>query len=158
MRISLKTGWFLILFLGLSACGNAAKKAKPVTVTPPVVSEVEKVGPQEKVSELTVESEPEELAALTYDAAPLHSETQIEVDDDPAKILGLDTQQLVDLLGKPSLVRQESPAEIWQYSSNYCVLDLVLYDAVTTYIEARDPKVKLMDKRACLRELLLSRK
>ncbi|MEH6629220.1 MAG: hypothetical protein V7776_00245 [Halopseudomonas aestusnigri] len=150
---------FLIVVMfavGLSACGSAARKAQPVTQSATGAEEIpakqldhEKTGS----SEVSAESKEEELTALNYEIAPL----QPEIDDDPEKLLGIDAQQLIEMLGEPTLIRSESPAEIWQYSTKSCVLDLVLYDSKTTYIEARDEEVRPMDNRLCLRTLLLSR-
>lgn len=47
----------------------------------------------------------------------------------PSTLSGLDTGQVVDLLGPPSFKRLDNPAEIWQYRAPACVLDLFLYRA-----------------------------
>ncbi len=149
----------IILTIALSACGNATKRKVVIVGSEPQVSQ--KAGNTEKSTEASKveteagddEAQPEELAALTYDAAPLER----DVNDDPKQLLGIDTEALKGLLGTPSLIRKESPAEIWQYNAKNCVLDLVLYDAVTSYVEARDDQVRPMDNRTCLRRLLLSK-
>ena len=83
------------------------------------------------------------------------------IDDDPQQLYGLDTGALGDLLGRPSLVRSESPAEIWQYRSRTCVFDVFLYEGAgqsrVTYIEARDDSARQIDARGCLNELLRAR-
>ena len=38
-----------------------------------------------------------------------------KIDDDPARLMGLDRAGLAKLLGDPDLTRREPPAEIWQY-------------------------------------------
>ncbi|WP_157231212.1 hypothetical protein [Kiloniella laminariae] len=100
-----------------------------------------------------VSAEGEELASLP----PEKTKPELEVDDNPEKLIGLDAAGLEELLGTPKLIRQESPAEIWQYNASDCVLDLVFYDAVTSYVEARNTAVQPMDKRSCFRSLLLAR-
>lgn len=42
-------------------------------------------------------------------------------------LVGLTAASTTQLLGQPQLKRQEDPAEIWQYRSGRCVLDLYLY-------------------------------
>ncbi|MCZ4280968.1 hypothetical protein O4H49_09285 [Kiloniella laminariae] len=97
--------------------------------------------------------EGEELASLP----PEKAKPELEVDDNPEQLIGLDAAGLEELLGTPKLIRQESPAEIWQYNAADCVLDLVFYDALTSYVEARNAAVQPMDKRSCFRSLLLAR-
>lgn len=45
------------------------------------------------------------------------------------------------MLGLPKFVRRDAPAEIWQYRSDACVLDVFIYQAATgaqvKYAEAR---------------------
>ncbi|OUS14448.1 hypothetical protein A9Q97_03850 [Rhodospirillales bacterium 47_12_T64] len=158
LKFYLKLFIALTVATGLSACGSAARKNQPTTGTEQVSVVVDDSANAKSDDKVEKEEQPEEdveeeLAALSYEIAPLEP----EVDDDPEKFLGIDAQQLVVLLGDPSLIRRESPAEIWQYSTKSCVLDLVLYDSVTAYIEARDEQVRPMDSRTCLRSLLLSR-
>ncbi len=154
----------VVLAMALGACGNATKRKVVIVGSELQVSQ--EISSEQKVrSEETTTAEskdkaevdnaeqPEELAALTYDAAPIES----DINDDPKQLLGIDTQALKELLGTPSLIRKESPAEIWQYNAKSCVLDLVLYDAVTSYVEARDDQVRPMDNRTCLRRILLSK-
>src|SRR5262245_27258158 len=45
----------------------------------------------------------------------------------PPKVLGLKPHDVQELLGMPKLVRRDDPAEVWQYRSNACVLDVFLY-------------------------------
>ncbi len=140
----------------LSACGNAAKRKVVIVGSEPQSSQDNTGNTEEKNAEPSrgdTADQAEELAALSYDAAPLEP----EVNDDPKQLLGIDTKALEALLGKPSLVRKESPAVIWQYNAENCVLDLVLYDSVTSYVEARDEQVRPMANRKCLRRLLLSK-
>ncbi|WP_419902712.1 hypothetical protein [Kiloniella sp.] len=170
MSLYLKFLFVVGLAVGLSACGSAARKTQPEvlsetqSVSQSVTSTEEFSGSvsssketattkqQEKLKD--VDQTQEELASLDYEIAPL----QPEIDDDPEKLLGINSKQLMAKLGEPSLIRRENPAEIWQYSTNSCVLDLVFYDSMTAYVESRDDQVRPMDSRICLRKLLLSRK
>ena len=60
----------------------------------------------------------------------------------PPKVLGLKPHDVQELLGMPKLVRRDDPAEVWQYRSSACVLDVFLYPEETgaqqvRYLEAR---------------------
>lgn len=83
------------------------------------------------------------------------------VGDDPDKLLGLDRESLSALLGTPSLIRREAPAEIWQYLAGGCVFDVVLYqrgaDYAVSYLEARDATAAALPARTCLNQLLRAR-
>jgi hypothetical protein len=45
----------------------------------------------------------------------------------PANLAGLAPRDLVALLGQPDFRRVEPPAELWQYRSADCILDIFLY-------------------------------
>lgn len=47
---------------------------------------------------------------------------------EPARLKGLSPLQVKSVLGKPIFTRRDAPAEIWQYRSRACTLDLFLYD------------------------------
>lgn len=59
-------------------------------------------------------------------------------------LIGLSAAETEDAFGAPAFKRKDPPAEIWQYLSDSCRLDLFLYrkgDAVTiTHLDARDAK------------------
>lgn len=48
-------------------------------------------------------------------------------EEEPEKLLGLETDAIQGLLGDPTLVRRDGDAEVWQYRSTGCVLDLFIY-------------------------------
>jgi hypothetical protein len=56
-------------------------------------------------------------------------------------VLGLQPGELQEMLGAPKLVRRDAPAEVWQYRSEACVLDVFIYQVATgarvKYAEAR---------------------
>lgn len=85
----------------------------------------------------------------------------IVIDDNPARLMGLDTRGLTELLGDPGLIRREAPAEIWQYHGENCVFDVFLYEEgglrKVTYLEARDATAQRVAERACLNEILRAR-
>lgn len=74
-----------------------------------------------------------------------------------ADIIGLGTDAVEKLLGEPEMVRQDAPAEVWQYRSEACVVDLYLYPAQASYrvvyIEARDPSAASVAADNCFKSL-----
>jgi hypothetical protein len=84
------------------------------------------------------------------------------IDDDPDQLMGLGREDLGALLGEPSLVRRENPAEIWQYQAKGCVFDVFLYDEAgryqVSYLEARDAQARKTEARPCLNQLLRAQK
>jgi hypothetical protein len=78
-----------------------------------------------------------------------------------ASILGLDSGAVRKLLGEPGLIRHEEPAEVWQYRTASCVLDVVLYDQSSgqrvVYTEARTPTAEPTQPGPCLSDVLTSR-
>lgn len=75
---------------------------------------------------------------------------------DPDKLVGLDPTQVTGLLGPADFRRDDGPAQILQYRSASCVLDLFLYradgggDFRVTYIEARDRSLAKLAPKTCL--------
>ncbi len=110
--------------------------------------------------------EPASQAAPAAQEQPGRSETAAlppapKIDDDPARLMGLDRAGLAKLLGDPELMRREPPAEIWQYRVGSCVFDVFLYEEAgrqrVTYLEARDGAARRVGARGCLNELLRAR-
>lgn len=78
-----------------------------------------------------------------------------------AAILGLDGGAVRKLLGEPGLIRRETPAEVWQYRTADCVLDVVLYEHATgprvAYAEARTSAAEPAATDACLSDVLTAK-
>ena len=51
----------------------------------------------------------------------------IRLDADPAALVGKAQSEVAVLLGAPSLLRSDPPAEIWQYAGPACVLHAFFY-------------------------------
>ena len=81
--------------------------------------------------------------------------------DETGRLIGLDAGRLQGMFGQPGLVRTDAPAEIWQYRSHGCVLDLFLYqdkDGMRLhYLEARDGTARAAAAPACVDSVLASR-
>jgi hypothetical protein len=89
--------------------------------------------------------------------AALLSGCQAAPSDDRAgatAIVGLDGGAVRKLLGEPGLIRRETPAEVWQYRTAGCILDVVLYDQASgprvAYAEARTPAAQPAPADNCL--------
>jgi hypothetical protein len=79
-----------------------------------------------------------------------------------ASILGLDSGAVRKLLGEPGLIRRDEPAEVWQYRTASCVLDVVLYDQASgprvVYTEARTPTAEPTQADPCLSDVLTTKR
>lgn len=79
---------------------------------------------------------------------------------DATKLFGLPAEDINALFGEPRQTRRDGPAQIWQYASAVCVLDLFLYTDAdptqphVTYFEAREDGSATLDPMPCLRSLL----
>lgn len=103
-------------------------------------------------------------AALTPPGQP----TPIpKIDADPKRLIGLDRDALIALLGKPSFKRKDNPAEFWRYNSDSCMLDLYLYGPAkptakdkavrVRHVAAHGPNDAPVDTSDCLRTILRAR-
>ncbi len=120
------------------------------------------LGVEYKAAEIAPEAA-EEAAAEAEVAAipPPEPEPEPVIEDDPARLIGMTPHDIVTFLGAPELIRRETPANIWQYRAEGCVLDLVLYpeegtDRVT-YVEARENGLDIMPAKDCLTRVLRKR-
>ena len=116
---------------------------------------------------LTATSEPIKPAApkptpLAATPAVAHGDTiaptAARLTGDPAELVGLDYTALRRVLGKPAQVRHELSAQVWQYVTGDCVVDLYLYNQdgglKVTYVEARSRTAESAPTGRCLKSLL----
>jgi hypothetical protein len=88
---------------------------------------------------------------------------RIDLVPGPTQLVGLDADQVDDLLGPPDFTRSDGPAEIRQYRDAACILDLFLYaDAASgryrvAHVEARDRLSGGTAEQACAASLLRAR-
>jgi len=95
------------------------------------------------------------------------------VNDDPRRLIGLDQNAVQRLLGAPSFLRKDLPAQLWRYAARGCVLDIFLYGAtrngpfVVKHLSARaagpgpiaaPQNAAEINPRACLGALLRARR
>ncbi len=81
------------------------------------------------------------------------------VDDNVQRMIGAAPRSLLAELGEPQLRRRETPAEIWQYQGEGCVLDFFLYEnggpeLEVIHLEARGQAAERSDAKACFAGLL----
>ena len=85
--------------------------------------------------------------------------TAARLTGDPKELLGLDHSALRRVLGKPAQMRDELTAQVWQYVTGDCVVDLYLCDddsgaLKVTYVEARSRTAEPTPTSRCLKSLL----
>jgi len=72
----------------------------------------------------------------------------------PSTLIGLDGDQVEQLLGAATLRRREPPAQVWQYPGQGCVLHLFLYEKDgayrVEYFEARNSEGNIEKDAACI--------
>jgi len=83
---------------------------------------------------------------------------EIDLTNFKERLLGLDGQEITELLGKPKFERSEPPAKIWQYQSNDCFVDLFLFeeagDLTVDHVEVRGKQVEKTDEKICFASIL----
>ena len=87
------------------------------------------------------------------------------INDDPGQVMGLADAELEELLGAPGLLRDEPPAQVWQYGKGECVLDVFLYSEAVNrasvyrvvYYELREKAGNDESRRRCFRDFLADR-
>ena len=133
-----------LLFAGLALILSACQV--PATGHTPIAN---KAVP--KATKVTPGVAPGDIAAEPV-KQPVH------LTGNPQELMGLDTETVASALGTPGLIRKEAPAQVWQYLSGDCVLDLYLYDqggiSRVTYLEARSPKAEISPTERCVKSVL----
>jgi hypothetical protein len=85
-------------------------------------------------------------------------------DMQPDALLGLSADQLTSLLGPADFTRGDGPAEIRQFRSSECVLDVFLYREpsqggyVVEHVQTRERGLVRAADRACVADLLRARR
>ncbi|MFZ0694439.1 MAG: hypothetical protein WAN51_09880 [Alphaproteobacteria bacterium] len=96
-------------------------------------------------------------------AAASENEQTTSLGHKPNELVGLSADQVTNLLGKPSFVRHDMPAEVWQYRARDCVLDVFLYPPVKSggdkehtvlYYELRGKNAQKISGEGCYGALI----
>lgn len=152
----------LAAVFALSACDSRNRLEVPVASAADSSASSAATGAGQ-TTPLTDADAPTRTAALTDDAATAdialaEDSFQSAEPADPDEVMGLGRKAVQALLGKPGLVRREAPAEVWQYQSGGCVLDVFLYQASTdfqvVYLEARTGQAINTAAATCLGAVL----
>ena len=147
--------------LVLSACGlpgGTARESKPQppsttaeppSETPPSRAALDPLAPEQA---LEPPAAPDQKTAR----APL-----APINDDPDQLMGLAPRAVSHLLGPPTLLRTETPAQVWQYTAADCVLDIYLYAedetpdrSRVTYYEIRRNDFHGSSARTCFTDII----
>ena len=137
-----------------SASATAAIQPTKVSATEPARA------PQPAVA--AVAAKPAVVTPL--EATPVAAEgntqlpTALRLSGDPNELVGLDHAVVRRALGDPARIRTELPAQVWQYVTGDCVVDLYLYSKdgalKVTYVEARSHTAEAAPTGRCLKSLL----
>jgi hypothetical protein len=79
------------------------------------------------------------------------------------RVLGADARALLSLFGEPALDVREARGRKLQFAGPICVLDAYLYpkgsgEPVVTYVDARQPDGRDIDRASCVAALLAARR
>jgi|SRR5690625_521417 len=104
------------------------------------------------------------LSALSLSACVTADQSSARPSERPLiaaeQLIGLSSSSLTGALGRPATTRRDSPAEIWQYRSESCILDVFLYEAASgtqvVHLEARDERAEPVSHQECLGSLTRS--
>ena len=77
-----------------------------------------------------------------------------EFDLNPQSYQGRSPQEITQIFGPVVLERAEPTGLLMQFHAKDCILDVVFYDGVSRYLEARDRAVKQVKLENCLESLL----
>ena len=84
--------------------------------------------------------------------------TAIPLDANPRNLIGLESRSVADKLGSPGFVRRDGEAEVWQYPSKFCILDVFLYHddgkLSVDYVELRGRGSAPLSRQACYLKML----
>lgn len=103
------------------------------------------------------------VLAACQSSAPNQEEAVLQpaaaiIDGRSNAFIGLDGHDLANAFGQPQMVRNEPPAEVWQYAGFDCVVDFYLYDSDgimrVAYVEARDMRAGSAATERCVKTLL----
>ena len=149
-----------LLACGLAACGtpqpavDSAAPGQPVAAVDPATARdaAEPAPTGGDGGRLPAPATPE--VALAVPSAGLAG---------PERLMRLSGDELKALLGSPGFVRRDPPAEIWQYGTASCVLDVFLYAEAkggphrVSHFEFRGRSVEGVAPADCYRQLLAAR-
>ena len=76
----------------------------------------------------------------------------------PGELIGRESAEVAELLGRPDFTRSDGPAEVWQYRGERCVLDVFLYKndlgRLVEHAELRRRGAGVISDRDCVADVL----
>jgi hypothetical protein len=147
----------------LAACQVPPHAVKTANTAAPAQSETPETSKAEtSKAEAAKSTIAPKATPLATTPAVAHGETILptatRLSGDPMELVGLDHTALRRVLGKPAQMRNELTAQVWQYVTGDCVIDLYLYDRdgglKVTYVEARSRTAEPTPTNRCLKSLL----
>ncbi len=79
-----------------------------------------------------------------------------------ARIRGMEKTAIARLLGEPSFIRRDDPAEIWQYRGERCILDIFMYkdgkSFAAAHVALRSRTVERPADEKCYADIFARRK
>ncbi len=76
----------------------------------------------------------------------------------PGELIGRESAEVAELLGRPDFTRSDGPAEVWQYRGERCVLDIFLYKndlgRLVEHAELRRRGTGVISDRDCVADVL----
>ena len=143
----------VLIALALNACGTVQEKPKAA---------VNKKASSEVIIEA---NKKKDLKVTGLNSTPSPSRPKQKINYPPISHLhGMSRKHVVDLLGQPRFQRQDSPALIWQYQTEFCILDIFLYSQETkskyqvNHFETRSRKRGRVEAKVCFISLLEAHK
>lgn len=147
------------LLLVISALVSCAFDPPSIQRTPREVAAVESTA-KSRVARRGAPSAPsepeipgEEIAVPGDEVAAL----EVDLTNFKERLIGLDSDEINDLLGTPGLERSEPPALIWQYRSTVCTVDIFMFDdgagSTVDHVEVRGASDDV-DEKTCFTGLL----
>ena len=83
---------------------------------------------------------------------------EVDLTNFKERLIGLDSDEINDLMGTPGLERAEPPALIWQYRHQVCTVDVFMFDdgggATVDHVEVRPASGGSVSERECFTSLL----
>jgi hypothetical protein len=83
---------------------------------------------------------------------------EVDLTNFKERLIGLDSDEINDLMGTPSLERAEPPALIWQYRHQVCTVDIFMFDdgggSTVDHVEVRPASGNNVNEKECFTSLL----
>jgi hypothetical protein len=149
-----------LIAAALAGCATEGGETSRTASSAPAETAVAAPKPIQRPAPPKATAAPPIRADRVVRATPPASPPPPKINDDPNQLLGLTPDGVAGLLGAPTFVRRDGPAEIWQYQAPACILDVFLYSGRTgfqvTYVELRGRGARGPSRRECFAAMLMA--